>query len=230
MTSAHPRDQSLLDHVNRAKARWLKRIMYDLPQITSTEKCLAYAISDHLNCATLDCWPSQVRLAQLLGFKSTKTVQRTTRGLQRHGVLTIKRRWRSNYRYAPIFFPGDEDKIVASGRRGGPNAPDKNVRESFLTTHPNLSSSTEVVADDGEGLVRTRPSYDRRRRGAIEMQLAEMFGKNGFDVVARLAELDDAIVDRLCRAFAEGQLGEREIYAARLAAEQVGWPTRRFGG
>jgi hypothetical protein len=32
--------ESLRDRVNRAKARWLKRVMYDSPA-TSTQKCFA---------------------------------------------------------------------------------------------------------------------------------------------------------------------------------------------
>jgi len=35
-----------------------------------------------------------------------------------------------------------------------------------------------------------------------------------------LHTLDDRIVDRLCGAYVEGRLGERELAAARLAAEQ----------
>ena len=41
------------------------------------------------------------------------------------------------------------------------------------------------------------------------------------EVLARLAAIDDAIVDRLCRAWAKGVLGERDLAAARLAAEQA---------
>jgi hypothetical protein len=53
------------------------------------------------------------------------------------------------------------------------------------------------------------------------MQLAAMLGKNGMSILGRLASYDDAIVDRLCRAHAERRLGERELAAARLAAEQM---------
>ena len=55
----------LVETVNRMKARWLKRVMYET-DVSSTAKCLAYAVSDHLNCVSLDCWPSQARLGQLL--------------------------------------------------------------------------------------------------------------------------------------------------------------------
>jgi hypothetical protein len=48
-----------------------------------------------------------------------------------------------------------------------------------------------------------------------------MFGAHGFYVLARLASIDDAIIDRLCQAFVEGALSERDLAAASLAAEQA---------
>jgi hypothetical protein len=47
-----------------------------------------------------------------------------------------------------------------------------------------------------------------------------MLGPDGMKVLEILNELDDRIVDRLCGAYVEGMLGERELAAARLAAEQ----------
>src|ERR1700694_1287413 len=64
--------ETLYKRVPRAKARWLRRVMYGTVA-TSTEKCFAYAVADHLNCVTLDAWPGQLRLAQFLRFKSIKT-------------------------------------------------------------------------------------------------------------------------------------------------------------
>ena len=104
--------ESLSDQVSRAKARWLKRVMYD-SDASSSEKCFAYAVFDHLNCVTLDCWPGQPRLAQLLNFKSVKTIQRAAFGLEAASAcLSIRRIGRGAYRYAPVFFPSDEDKII----------------------------------------------------------------------------------------------------------------------
>jgi hypothetical protein len=62
---------------------------------------------------------------------------------------------------------------------------------------------------------------DSAERGAIEIKISEMIGPNGLDVLTRLAAMDDAIVDRLCRAYAAGEVGERELVAARLAAQQM---------
>jgi hypothetical protein len=65
-----------------------------------------------------------------------------------------------------------------------------------------------------------RPSFERQRRGAIEVKLAEMFGPHGLDVLARLSAIDDAIIERLCQACVDGVLSERDLAAARLAAKQ----------
>src|SRR5437588_8825339 len=78
--------EPLFTRVARAKARWLRRVMYGTVA-TSTEKCFAYAVADHLNCVTLDAWPGQARLAQLLGFKSVKTIQRAAAALQKLAVF-----------------------------------------------------------------------------------------------------------------------------------------------
>ena len=212
--------ETLVDRVGRAKARWLKRVMYETTA-SSTEKCFAYAVADHLNCVTLDCWPSQARFARLLGFKSVKTPQRAARGLEQLGVLILKRAGRSRYRYAPVFLPDDEDRIVPVGRQLRPRAPDRNVRESLLAIQLTSSASTEAAAKGSEQNWQSVPAYDPRQRGAIEIEIAAMLGNGGIDLLTRLATLDPGIVDRLCRAHACGGLGERELAAARLAADQV---------
>jgi hypothetical protein len=217
-TIAEPKIETLVERVNRAKARWLKRVMYE-SSATSTEKCFAYSVVDHLNCVTLDCWPSQIRFAQLLGFRSTKTPQRAARGLERLGVLTLKHNGRSRYRYAPVFLPGDADKIVPAGGQPRPPVPDSVVRESLLEIFPTSSSSMEAAGKTSERDWRPGPNYDPRQRGAMEIEVAAMLGNDGIEVLARLATVDNGIIDRLCRAYAAGALGERELAAARLAAE-----------
>jgi hypothetical protein len=213
--------ESLSDRVNRAKARWLKRVMQD-PSATSTQKCLAYAIADYLNCVTLDCWPAQPTLARVLGHKSVKTVQRAARGLAKLRLITLKRdaSRRAGWRYAPVLWPEDMDKPVPKNGQRSPEPVDTNDRESFLNIHTK-SYSTEEAAERSMRASRPRPLFNPRERGAIEIKLAEMFGANGLDVLVRLASIDDAILERLCRAYAEGALGERDLAAARLAAEQV---------
>ncbi|MEA2906614.1 MAG: hypothetical protein QOI12_4001 [Alphaproteobacteria bacterium] len=48
-----------------------------------------------------------------------------------------------------------------------------------------------------------------------------MLGDGGIDALGRLDAIDGSIVERLCRAYVAGALGERELFAARLAVEQV---------
>jgi hypothetical protein len=212
-------DETLIDLVNRAKARWLKRAMYG-SSATSTQKVLAYAISDHLNCVTLDCWPAQSTLTGLLGRRSDKTAQRAARGLRALKFITISRGTTetSGYRYAPVFVPSDWDKIGSSTRQKRAELGDTNVHQSNLGIQLKSSSTASGKANGG---IRTSPTFNPAARGAIELKLAQMLGPNGMDALGRLAGFDDTIVDRLCRSFSEGLIGERELIAARLAAEQV---------
>jgi hypothetical protein len=63
--------------------------------------------------------------------------------------------------------------------------------------------------------------YKPAQRGGWEIKLAEALGTNGQDIVETLSLIDDSAIDRLCRALAEGILGDREIEGARLAAFQA---------
>lgn len=91
--------------------------------------------------------------------------------------------------------------------------------ESFLDIHTE-SSSTEAAVEDGKRRLLNRPSFNPRERGAIEVKLAERFGPSGFDILSQLASIDDSVIDRLCQAFVEGALSERDVAAAHLAARQ----------
>jgi hypothetical protein len=210
----------LFERVARAKARWLQRVMYQTP-VTSTEKCLAYAIADHLNCVTLDCWPAQVRLAKLLGLKSTKSIKRAAQGLVQHGVLKIQVSKRGACRYAPIFLDGDEDATVRPKRNACPSDADMDVSESYLSIRPTISSPTREAAEQRQIEARSSSNYKRQHRGSIEIELASLLGPNGFEMLSRLSAVDDRIVERLCRSLVDGRLGERELAATRLAASQV---------
>jgi hypothetical protein len=212
--------EPLYKRVARAKARWLRRVMYGT-LATSTEKCFAYAIAEHLNCVTLDSWPGQFRLTQLLGFKSAKTIQRAARGLEELTVLLVIRGVRNHYRYAPVFLSGDEDKAVAPKGQIGPTGTDTDVRESLLLIHINSSAPTKGTSDMKEDHQLSEFRYRRSQRGAIEVRIAAMLGDDGIEVLARLGAIDDSIIERLCRAYVAGALGERELIAARLAVEQV---------
>ena len=49
--------ESLSKRFSRAKARWLRRVMYS--GAIPIEKAFAYVVADHVNCVTEDAWPSQ---------------------------------------------------------------------------------------------------------------------------------------------------------------------------
>ncbi len=210
--------ETLYKRVARAKARWLKRVMYGTVA-TSTEKCFAYAVAEHLNCVTLDAWPGQARLAQLLGFKSAKTIQRAARALDQLSVLEVKCCGRSLFRYAPVFLSADEDENVLAAGQMGSVTKDTDVRESLLLIH--TKSAPMKGESDGRNGHRDEREYRRRERGAIEFKVAAMLGSDGMEVLCRLGHVDDEIVERLCRAYVSGALAERELIAARLAAEQL---------
>jgi hypothetical protein len=211
--------EPLAEQVSRRKHRWLKRVMFD-HGTNSSQKCFAYLVADRLNCVTLDCWPSQKLIAEQFGW-SIKTVHRVAVGLERRGHLRIIRSSNGSYRYAPVFLPENEDKSVGAKRQSCPSFPDKNVDESFLGIPFNQSSPSGEEHGASKRPTKGASIYDRRRRGSYEADLAKLLGKDGFEVLARLSEHDDAIVERLCRAYADGELGARELIAARLAAEQL---------
>ena len=186
------------------------------PQLTSTQKCLAYIVADCLNCVTWDSWPAQQTLSRMLGHKSIKTVQRAARALAKRQVITLKRNksGKGGLRYSPVFWPEDMDKPVRNTGHLKTETTDTSDQESLLGIHIE-SSSTEAATEQ-------KPAFNPKQRGAIEIKLGEMLGPDGLQVLSRLAAIDDAIVDRLCRTYAAGTLGKRELAAARLAAEQAG--------
>jgi hypothetical protein len=215
-SEAGPKAEGLFQLVARAKARWLRRIMYG-SLATSTEKCFAYAVYEHLNCVTLDAWPGQQRLAELLGVRSIKTIQRAARGLAGLDVLMVTCSTKGFFRYAPVFLPGDEDRNVPKVGQKSPAARDTDVRESLLLIHLQSSIPTKRTPEEGH----CHSYYRASQRGAIEVQIAAMLGDDGIDVLSKLGAVDDAIIERLCRAYSGGALGERELIAASLAAKQV---------
>jgi hypothetical protein len=211
--------ETLDEEVRRTKARWLRRVMYD-ERPTSTAKCLAFLIADHLNCVTLDAWPALSTISTLLGAKSTKTAQRAARNLQALGYITIKPRGEcgAGYRYAPTFSSEDMDSSVAKSRQACPSSADTAVTESSsdirLKSSPTPSSASAHANAAPSGL-----RYHPAQRGKIETYIAQLLGKDGIELLTCLAAIDDAIVERLCRTYVENSLTRRELAAARLAAE-----------
>src|SRR4051812_34307692 len=213
----------------RAKARWRDRVMRS--NATSTEKCLAYVIADRLNCVTLDCWPGQETLKGILR-KSAKTIARVAAGLQRHGFITISGRTagQRSYRYAPIFTTGDLDENVRTIPHSCPITQDTNGGESYSGILLKKSFAHSSQTSRGEESGRPRKRYSSAERGALEPIVAKLLGADGWDVLGRLSELDDRIVDRLCRTCFEDALSQRDLSAARLAAKQLNGPPGRSTG
>jgi hypothetical protein len=210
--------ETLFDRISRAKHCWLKRVMSD-PGVSPSEKCFAYIVMDRLNCVTRDAWPGQTLIAQSLG-KSIKTAHRVAFGLERKGHLRISRDPGGFYRYAPVLLPEDQDNFDVNPGQNCPLVPDKIVDESSLGIPFNKSSPRSDVREEGRYPI-AKSAYQPKQRGLYETEIAEKLGKNGFAVLEKLAVLGDHVVERLCRAYADGEFGEREILAARLAAEQM---------
>lgn len=216
---SNPRSNSHLGSIStvvgRAKARWINRVMR-ARHLTPTAKCLAYWICDHLNCVTLDCWPSQSRLAEVLSTCCTKTVSRASQCLETAGFLIVTRQTgkRAPLRYSPNFEPGDWDTNVSNSGPPCPKDPDTDVAQSFLSIQ---SKSFSKV-----GLPTSEPSlgYRLSHQGAFEKEIASRLGTDGWEILQQLASLDDAIVARMCKAQATGVLSDRDLVAAKLAAKQ----------
>jgi len=219
-SSQQTRDDATVEplhkRVRRVKARWLQRIMYS--DVKQTEKVFAFLVADHLNCVTLDAWPSQATASKLLHC-STKTIQRAADGLEQIGTMEVERQeGRSHVRYAPIFLPQDWDNPVSD--RG------QTCRE-MADTHVHQSSLAILAESSSTGcrwMSRPQAAHARYRsaeRGKWEAELAQRLGRDGPDVLVRLASVDDRIVAELCRALCEGEVGQAELEAARLAAAQA---------
>jgi hypothetical protein len=211
-------NEGLADKVSRWKHRWLKRVMSDR-KLSTLHKCFAYIVTDRLNCVTLDAWPGQHLIARELGAKSIKTARRAAIGLEKHGYLGVTQNARGSCRYAPVFL--EEDKIGGGTGQNCQSAPDKIVDQSSLDILPNLSSPTETRQNGNSYSTSSRSNYDRRKRGAYECELAKWLGNDGFDILQRLSEFNDLTIEQLCRAYADGELGPRELSATILAAEQL---------
>ena len=213
MTDAGKGPEPLRRQIARVKARWLQRVMYSWAR--PTEKNFAFVIFDHLNCVTLDAWPSQHTMAERLRC-STKTIKRAAEGLERCLLISVAECGRS-HRYAPIFNNDDWD---IDGQLDGQvcrRVTDENVYQSSSSIH---SKSTSIGGRWTERPIGRASKYKAAERGRWETQLAARCGSDGLDILSRLSAIDDGIVENLCRAFCDGELDEQEFETAKLAAKQ----------
>jgi hypothetical protein len=119
-----------------------------------------------------------------------------------------------------VLLPEDQDNFDVNAGHDCPRVPDKIVDESSLGIPFNTSSPSSDAHEAGRYPV-AKSAYQSKQRGLYEKEIADKLGKNGFVILEKLAGLGDHLVERLCRAYANGEFGEREMLAARLAAEQM---------
>jgi hypothetical protein len=205
----------------RAKEEWLKRVMM-IGGLVASHRVAAYFLADALNWATMDAWPSYETLGGLMGA-CAKTAERSVHKLEEHNLLAVYRRpgSKSSLRYAPIYL--EESQAVPGFPMRGhacPSPADTGVHQSFLSIP--LESTLQ------EGLARKRMeqerykgtlSFDLRERGRIEIKLGQLLGD--YDLLLRLAAIQDDIITRLSEAYSTNNLGPRQIRAALLAAKQT---------
>jgi hypothetical protein len=204
----------------RAKEEWLKRVMM-IGALVPSHRVLAYFVTDSLNWATMDCWPSHQTMAGWAGT-STKTVQRTTLLMEDKTLMAIYRRNRRSHplRYAPVYLVEmtSDTEAARTGHRRPPGL-DTSVHESSLVTPFESSVEDGLSKEESKGVsVRKRLSFNLAQRGRLESEIAPLLG--GIDVLLRLAAIHDDIVTRICEAYLTGNLGARQIKAAQLAAKQ----------
>jgi len=197
------------------KMRWLNGVFYNASLPASACR-IAYLIADCTNHVTWDSWLSHLTISRKLKL-STKTVQRGVRALKNVGQLTIRFAGPDGVkpRLAPTLSRLADDILGPGGGQFRPRNPDRSVHQSY---------SSNLPISDLSG--QRRPSQTGHPipssiRGKYEIEVAGRLGFEGFDVLAKLASIDDAIVARLCDAQARGLLTDTDLRSARLAARHV---------
>jgi hypothetical protein len=219
--------ESLSKRFARAKARWLRRAMYSAAK--PIERNFAFVIADHANCVTEDAWPGQDTIARLLCC-STKTVRRAMEALENLQLLAVRRSSirGASPRYSPVFIPDDWDTDGQDLRHPWSVKVDRDVQQSSSSIH--ISSPSPTRGRANEIKVKQTSDYRRSQRGKWEAELSKWLGPDGLEILGKLSMISDGIVENLCRAACNGEVGPRELEAARLAAKQLpaSW-TRSWG-
>jgi hypothetical protein len=78
--------------------RWLNCVAAD-PTLPPAAFKLAYIISQHINRARHDAWPSQATLKDALGLKDERSVRRLTDALENRGYIIARRRKQASMLY-----------------------------------------------------------------------------------------------------------------------------------
>jgi hypothetical protein len=206
----------------RLKEQWLYRTMRT-SALAPSYRVVAYFLTDLLNWATMDCWMSHRFMAQLLSA-SDKTVQRALFAMEDIGAVSIWRLKGSSrpLRYAPVYLQAKtRDTTVGQSGHECSEQLDNAVHESFLSTQSisALSAAEAVKLSPAQNMhVQPHLSFKLAQRGKLEVEVARLIG--GYDLLSRLAAVNEEIVNRLCEAQHRGIFEDRLIKATSLAAKQ----------
>ena len=208
----------MADSFSRNKMRWLNSIMYS-GKLKATACRVAYVLADHVNKVTGDCWLSHATIARKLGI-STKTVQRAIGALKRPGFIFVRYAETNprKQRFVPSFILNSDGEPDSDGAPSGQERPptlDAGGHQSF-SKNILRSDLPQRIADSGSQHSdrELQNKFRRSSRGELEVKVAKRLGSDGFDVLNRLAEVDDRIVYRLCVAQANNRLTPADLYAA----------------
>ena len=181
--------------------------------VTPMSCCTAYVIADHLNSVSGDAWPSVERIANKLCV-STKTVRRSIRELERHGLLKVTRptgRKRTN-RYRPnlplsapeVRSKGDRPDIP--GQKSGqprPENADMDVTQSYLENLPKSYCNPATEKED----------IPLRDQGTYELEIIRRLGADGAEILDQLGLENPKALTALCRAQKGGHLSDQDLKA-----------------
>ena len=93
-----------------------------------------YALADHANNHTGECWPSMVRLAEILG-RSTRTIQRHLHTLKELGLIEFVERRRHKGRFSSYLY-----RVLLFARTTGHERPADKARSNRRRTKRIMNS------------------------------------------------------------------------------------------
>lgn len=214
----------MADAFTRRRLRTVDRLMAD-NRLTPSARVVGYEIFRRVNRVTGDAWPAQRTIAGAVGL-NIKTVKRAVTELRRAGYFRARRDGRFN-RYTPTLdaeqgeLPVERESHHEQGTKTGLDRGQKRA----VPPH-RIGDKNGPQYPSSRTPLRTPAPYEplREQRGdeILERKAIELFdrtGTDGFEVVSRLHELQDGQPRlRLFRLIRDGQVTERDLAAAKLAA------------
>ena len=194
----------------------------------ATSKCLLVTLANYADENGV-CWPSQARLAHETEM-SVDSVQRRLRELERDGLIVRQRRngkggQRTSDLYELQMEKPEPQRAALDGLSRNGNDPKPQLcgldidEPSKEPSIKQLRAECRTGRKAAKGARRLKQGHANRSprsdRGAIEVQIAERIGPNGFDV---LLALPDTEVDHLCIRQRRGMLDDEAIARLRAGA------------